>query len=260
MTQVRDWLPAGLAARSPVSTAAEAAVRDWSARWFARRSVRGETVAIAPGRADPDRRGDAWRAYCGVVALRASKPALARLTGAALDVDLDHAILTEPDRAVVRAFEQDLMTDLCAEVERALGLPGEARPSPREVRDPYGGVGGAEVVLADGIGSIGLSIALPLEAVLPLCKSVLPARRPRSEPLSPLLASLATTKVTVEASLGEVTVSMAELQDLGPGDVLTLPTSLTAPAELRIAGSEQVLGRGRLAEASGDRALQLVSN
>lgn len=261
MTQARDWLPASLAACSPVSAAVEAAVRDWSARWFARRLVRAETLPVAPGRPEGDRAGVPWRVYGGAVALRASKHALSRLSGAALDVDLDHVILTENDRAVVRAFEQALLAALCVDIESALGVQGDAQGADgREVRDPYGGAGGAEVVLADGIGSVGVFIALPLKLVLPLCRSILPPRRPRQEALSPLLASLASTKVIVEASLGEVIVSMSELRELSAGDILTLPTRLTAPAELRIKGSAQILGRGRLVEAAGDRALQLVSH
>ena len=260
MTKVRDWLPAEVAARAPVSTAIEAAVRDWSERWFARRSVKVETIAVAAGRADLHGRGEPWRAYCGVVALRSSKPSRARLTGAALDVDLDHAILTEADRPILRAFEQKLLSDLCATIEHALGLPGELLASPREVSDPYGRAGGAEVTLADGIGSIGLSIAVPLDGVTALCKSALPPKRERSEPLAGLLASLTSTNVAVEAALGEVTISMAELQDLAAGDVLTLPTSLGGSAELRITGSETLIGRGRLTEAAGDRAILLVSD
>ena len=256
---VRDWLPWEAAVRPPVKDAVRGAVQSWSAAWFARRAVRVAEVSATAGarwRADAS---ETWRILGTAVAVKCSKAASSRLLSSSLDLTSDQLIATEADRRVVNDFETRLLTDLCIRLEASLGIDGPPKSEPLEAIDPYEGLGGAEVTLADSQGLLAMVIAIPLSSVARLCKSSLPPARARNEPLVMLMDAAGALPVRLNATLGHVAITVSELEALSCGDVVALPLTLEGLAELRLDDGETVVGHGRLAEAADHRALLLES-
>ncbi len=156
-------------------------------------------------------------------------------------------------------FESRLLTDLCIRLEASLGVDGLPRAEPLDAADPYQGLGGAEVTLADSQGLLSLVIAIPLSCVTRLCKSSLPPARPRSQALVTLMDAAGALPVRLSATLGSVAITVSELEALSCGDVIALPLTLDGLAELCLDDGETVVGHGRLAEAADHRALLLES-
>ena len=250
------WLPPEAAIGEPVRTKVREAVDRWSEHWFSKSSVRLSDLepitAARAARTDPDD----WRGGRGAISVKRAGMAW-RLLNLALDVRLELLRLTERDRKLLDAFERTVVEDLVLKVEQALGampVPAEADSHPG---NPYGRLGGVMASLTDDAGMALLSLAIPLETLLPLCVPIAPGRLTRDEQLGSLTGALATTAITVEANLGEATVRLEDLRALAPGDVLILDRAIDEGLEITLAGSRHVLARAKLTDADGRLALRL---
>ena len=250
----QPWMPPEALVREAVRAPLDAAVRRWSARWFAGRSVGVPRLAAVAASERP--RGD-WRVFRRAVAIDCSRQVRTRIADWALDCSLDRLSLAEADRKLVDAFEREVLRDLSLTVEDTLGLPGDWRPVPDSPVEPLGRLGGATAGLADDRGAPLLTLALPQTCLLPLCRETLGPPRPAEEPLDSRLRALASTPVALEAVLGRAEVALADLKALAPGDVLVLDTRLDGPALLRLAGAGHPVALGTLAEDDDAFALKL---
>ncbi|HYF22972.1 MAG TPA: FliM/FliN family flagellar motor C-terminal domain-containing protein [Caulobacteraceae bacterium] len=250
----QPWLPVDALVREAVRAPLDAAVRRWSARWFAGRSVGVPRLAAVPATERP--RGD-WRVYRRAAAIDCSRQARTRIADLGLDCSLDRLTLGEADRRLVDAFEREVLRDLSQTVEDALGVLGDWRPAPETPAEPLGRLGGATAGLADDRGAPLLTLALPQACLLPLCRESLGPPRPGEEPPGSRVRALASTPVALEAVLGQAEVALADLKALAPGDVLVLDTRLDGPALLRVAGAGRPVAEGVLTQDEDALALKL---
>jgi len=252
---VREWLPVDVTEREPVRASISAAVADWSGRWFSKRTVSASryVTSAAASRSAVD--GSGWRRPGRTIAIDCPRRVMSKLLDWSLDARLDQLLLTPLDRKVVQSFEKRLLEDLASSVETALAYASHPAALPLVTDDPFGGRGGLEVGLADGEGDPLLSLAIPLDTLLPLCKSMFPERVRRSVRLDSMLAALSSVRVPVEVNLGRAEVSIKEIQALAPGDILILDTILDDGALLNLSGSTAPFARGQLGESENHRAL-----
>lgn len=258
MTQdVQTWLPPEAAAHEAVQTRIREAVADWSGRWFARRRVGVRSAASARQAVRGDR--ERWVLHGGPVALACSRRAADRLLGWALDADLDDGIPTAVDRLVLEGFERRLTRDLITSVEAALHVAGPTRPTPEVTPDPLGRFGGLVVALEDDRGDDVAALAVPLSAVVAICKAGAGRALQRGVVMGSLREALGETRVALASSLGRSEISLGDLGGLAVGDVLVLDTALDEGPVLTAKGSETVIANGKLTSLDGQLALALAS-
>ena len=253
------WLPIGIVMRDDVRFVVGAAVEQWSKVWFSRVRLRlGVVKPVAPGmRGYGDEGG--WRAPGSAVAINSSPRATARLADWALDAGLEasRAGPTATDSRLLALFESRLIDDLALRVDRALGIVRGSDNAAPAGDDPLRGRGGGLFPICDESGSRLFWMAAPFEPLADLCRRSLAPRSARATPLIARRAALASQTVTIEASLGEVELTLNELQNLAPGDVLVLNRGLSDPIDIRRSGQNTVVARARMIQDEGHLALAL---
>lgn len=253
MTQVvQSWLPDTALAGPRVRGAVSAAVSAWSMRWFLHRRIgvagwrmRGDTSAVS-----------AWRGARELVAIDESQRGRARMLGWALGMGDDPPAQTPADRLVLDAFLAKITDDLVAELEAIFEAASQA-PSPPPGEPVRRTKAAVLVDLADADGAQLVSVALSREALVGLCKAGAPPRRPAQGVLASRRRAAGAAPAAIEAVLGRVRITLRDLHDLAPGDVLMLDTRLDGTVELRTETSGRILARGLHADVDGRTAVTL---
>lgn len=254
--QVKDWLPHDVVTRDVVRITMDRAVAAWSKRWFAKSSYCVSSIlpCVAEARGEADSSG--WRLLSGAVAVACSSWGSQLLAEKALDASIDRAALCERDRHLIEGLEKRLLEDLALQIERTLEQEPDPMRAASRVRDPFYGGGGVVVRLGEASGVDVVSVAVPFSALLPLCRSSLGAPDRTPATLVGLTAALASVPVTLTATLGRVEVGLADLRNLGVGDVLVLDTGLEDPVQI-VGPNADPLARAGLVNANGEIALML---
>lgn len=255
----RDWLPLAAFNRASLRAVVDGAIEAWAGAWLGTRclGIVGWSPQAGDRRDDTD--GAGWRARPTGMAMSMSRRARSRLLGWALGVGLDEVSQTDVDRQVLHGLEQRMVDDLFDRLEAKLGtaatLPsasvaGEALPA-----------GGVVVGLGEGAGAGGalFSIALPVERLLPLMRSTLPAARRATAALQSRRLAVSSQPVQLAVRLGAAELSLAEAQNLAPGDVLVLDRSIAVGVELVLAGDGRRVAQAKLAAADGSARLTIQS-
>lgn len=257
--QARDWLPVDVASRAPVRDAVNDVVRDWSQDWFADHGLRANRFRTSSDGIRLRSEAEGWRTYGGALAIAATTHAVSKLASWVLDAPLASLELTGHDSAVIGRLEHVLLDDLSARLEGLLGLPARDRADAAPVGRQFNSAQRVEIAITDDTGALVLSLTLPFESMLPLCKASLPPRSRAEPPLGDLLAALASTPVEIEATFGEAEVGMVELRKLAVGDVLVLDRPLDAGVRFDVPGSDAPFAMAHLGEADGRLSLTLQS-
>ena len=210
----------------------------WARRWFGARPVAVTSFVTLAGPPPPDIDGD-WRRHADLVAVKHSRVANSRLLERALDLSLEGLVLSEIDRRVIAALAQRVIEDLAATLKAALDVGTAALP------DPLGPFGCALIGIAEGRDQL-LTVAIPLEALVRLRKAELAPASRSANPLAGVSEALQPTTVVLEASLGKVKLSLAELQGLSPGDIVVLDRVIEDGGEISLIESDVVFARATL--------------
>ncbi|WP_284620595.1 FliM/FliN family flagellar motor switch protein [Aquabacterium humicola] len=126
-----------------------------------------------------------------------------------------------------RQVAYEAATALSRDLSRALaelaGAPGTI-PSPQAF-ERHAGTAIVELRIAEHGGS--------LKALVPAAS--MPAPKPsRERPLTPLTQALDTQRVRMSLTVGEIAMTLGEIAQVGPGDVLPLSTRIDRPLALQL--------------------------
>lgn len=252
----REWLPLEIAGHASLRATMSGVAQAWSEHWFAhRRAIVGVIDAVAGGALVGDS-SRSWRRHGAVLAINTPVGG-ARLAGWLLDADWDPLLTGLAEQLILETLETAVLGDLCERVRKALGLTDSASGEPQTTLDPLGPDGGAVAELKEAGGGLALRIAIPLAALAAARKSDMPARTPRTRPVETRLAALGQTMIEAQAGLGSVELSLEDLQNLAPGDVLVLNTRLDGLALLTVEGTARPLAQGRVSNTEGRLCLTL---
>ena len=255
MTQTtRSWLPPEALDRGPVREALGGAIADWSSRWF--RGHVAEATTYLPLRVSPSQEGG-WRFPGQSIGLAASRSAMDRLMAWTLDVRLPDGHRTPRDREVLDHVEASLLADLAEGLETGLGLPHEPRHEALLTASAFDEFGGLVVQIGDDHGALLVSVAVPLDAALPLARAGVVKNGKIRPPLTPMRQALADTPLVVDAILGQAELLLSDLQGLALGDTLILDRALNDAADLTLNGAAAVFARAKLTDADGQVGLLL---
>nr|WP_245344953.1 FliM/FliN family flagellar motor C-terminal domain-containing protein [Asticcacaulis solisilvae] len=163
--------------------------------------------------------------------------------------------MTEADRHIVKGLERKIIETLAVEIEQAFGLAGTLKAVPETRRDALAENGGLLVVLKDTAGRDILTLGVPTEVVLPVVRAQLGPPSPRRDNLQPLVDALGSAVVAVEAVVGRVELTLADLNTLGVGDVLVLDRVVDEPVDIASADSRRIFARARLSQVQDGIAL-----
>ena len=247
----QSWLPIEAATGPRVRARIETAVTAWASRWFTDRRLETSGWTVRPEAARGGTVDTIWRRPGAGVAIGRSPREEGRILDWALDANLEALKPDADDRRVLDAFAARLTDDLASELEKALGLSDADR-------DAGAALGPVVVVdLADAHGLRIGTLAMPVPAVVALCKSLAPDAAKPDVALTPRLDAAASTEVAIEVVLGRTTVGLAELRGLAVGDVLVLGTPLGGVVDLVDARSAHTVARAHLADIDGQVALTL---
>lgn len=254
-SEVTDWIPIGLAEHESVQSVLREAIAAWSDAWFPGRSLRVCATLPTLDEAAPWE-GAPWRTWGEAVAISCPRKALSRLAERALDAKLDQLTIGDVDRQIIQAFEGRIIGDLAQRLDAALDVTTAPDARPRTLDAPFGGLGGLVLGVGEGQGAQLLSVAIPMKTLAPLCRALFPPASPALARLDKLTEALKPTAVPLEASLGRIGLSLADLRDLCVGDVLVTDVAIDDGAILRLADGEP-LARADMIEQAGHRALAL---
>ncbi len=252
---VREWLPWGVLSHEAVRETLEQAVAQWSGQWFTApyAGVAGVRATMAEPRPEGD--GTGWRVYRTAVAVRAGRAALSRLVNRALDLGADALDPTPADLRIMAGLEDKILEALAETVERALGVAGRTRPVPEKPENPLGDDGGVVVSLAEPSGREVMTLAVPGEAIFRHLKASLERPAEKAARLRPLAEALAEVRISLEARIGKVELTLAELDELAVGDVLVLDTRLDEAVDIAGLASHDVFAKAVLTHTEDGFAL-----
>lgn len=179
-----------------------------------------------------------------------------RMAGWALDAQLDHLVLKKADRRLLDSFEQKLLADLARKIELAFGIEPSVG-SRGAIKNPFGKLGGVAITLAGDNALPLLSIGIPLQIVLPLCRSSLGPVERKPAQLASFAHALGCADMAIEATLGHAEISVADLRGLAAGDVLVLTRALNDAVQVSLSGSDTAFARGKLIDLDGQIAIAL---
>jgi hypothetical protein len=239
-------------ARRPMLARLEASVSAWAVAWFGPGRIGGFEAPLTVTSLELVGPDAEWREIATGVLISLPARAARRLLEWSLDADLETP-LTPADQRVLADFEAKLVAGLAHDLARVLSCEGEALAATASHRQ-----GGSLVLeVTDVFGAKLFDLAIRHEALLRLCRSTLPSRSGVEAGLAPMLSSIASTPVTLDATLGSATVSLIDAQDLGPGDVVVLNRGTDTLADIVLAGAPERLSRARITYRDGQLALVL---
>jgi len=253
--KVREWLPWGVLNHDAVQETIEQVIAQWDAQWFTTPYVEVAGAESATTDARPEGDGAGWRVYRTMIAVRAGRAALSRMVSRALDMRADATGPTEADRYVLEGLEERILESLAEALEARFGIGGQARPEPERLADPFHGDGGLIVPLVDPSGRDLLTLAIPGEAVFRHIKASFGRATGKTPVLRPLAEALAGVSIPLEAQVGRVELTLAELNELAVGDVLVLDRRLEQAVDIAGARSHDVFGKAVLTHVEDGFAL-----
>ncbi|MFT4025394.1 MAG: FliM/FliN family flagellar motor switch protein [Novosphingobium sp.] len=235
-----DWLPDDALTAPAVLAAIDGRIEEWSARWFGDRKVRRQDkpgIASSPAPRHGWRRlgGGIWADWNGSTAQAIALHALDR-------GDLRPRPAGDDERLLERLGER-----IADDLADCLG----ASPA-------HGGAGPARG-LACKLGTVSQAFALPilidLGTMAVLRKRQCPPWRPAPAAPVPLAMPLAAVPVDFEVALGSVSMSLAELERIEPGDTIVLPRRIGEPIPLSATATGTTIGHATLVHEAGQLTL-----
>jgi hypothetical protein len=222
----RSWLPEAVLEGAAGEQLLAEAVRDWSAKWFARKNLRLLEPLSRASRPPLSADQAIWLVLDGDLAIAVSASARNALAAMMLGAEADHLPGTDADRHILSDMTSACLDDLCRRLVQAFRLPPDGRwvelrgESPL-IEEPF------DCALGVDVGVPLVRFLMSAELVIALIKAGLPLPvRPAS--LRPLAAGMADQEVTVSASLGRCAMTLADFANLGLGDVLVFETDAGA--------------------------------
>ncbi len=221
--EVHDWLPEQAFTAEAVEAALHEAIEDWQAAWFTTGPVMRCHIDVGTEAAsDPEIR---------VVPQGAARRALLELVLAA---GLQDALLTEMDHRLLDNFAQKIVDDLLGRLQKLMG-DASAAVGCRQSR--------LLEISCDGRTVVALRV--------PEARLVVPLKQRIGAPTTATSVgkrtqALERTPVTVEAILGQASLTIDELEGLAAGDVLVLEQTIDRGADLRILSTGEILAACRV--------------
>jgi len=239
---VRDWLPKQAFAEDAVRAALDGVVAAWSEAW-----VSGATARISAVRG----RGPASAPAPNSIQLKslvvaAELPPLGKrhLLQAMLGADLSAEGLRAGDHKVLDALVRQALEDLTARLDKAFARGGPCAGEPELV-----------VTLALAEREF-LMLAVHEHMLVPALRHRLGSPKPASSAPQSRAKALGPMRLALEAVLGRAELTMHELEGLSIGDVVILDRHLNEEVELRLAGIESPLARGKLIRSATQVSIQ----
>lgn len=251
----RPWLPESALGEAGLDQALAEVARQWSTKWFARKSAR---LLSGLGEAkDPSAdAGFSWRMLEGDVAIGVSALATGRLAA----LMLDEAVPEAPgigDQRVIDQLTDTALQDLGRRLAETLGLSPTARW--REAGDAD-----RPVFARARRCQLGVDIATPLlqiivsgDALVARAKSRA-SRGPAPARLARIAEGLAQQRTEVAARLGRCSLTLADLAGLAIGDVLVLDGRADHPVPLAVNGKTAARGSCHVQRDGEQLHLQIV--
>lgn len=247
------WLPPG-AASPRLNQALEELVRLWSLHWIDRGGLHTSGALTRIGDARWVQAAVEWRGLdCG---LALGVPAHTAVALGAMMLALGSDGSTEADRILLRQLGEQALADLQARLLQWLNLTSGAQWSTSTApRHRDGPIHALEI---EGLGD-GTKLRLELTGALfaRQLRAALPPV-PKPAPLADGRQALAKLPVALSAALGRCALTLAELADLAPGDVLVLDQPTDAPLPIALDGAPAKRGTCALVEQDGALSLRVL--
>lgn len=242
-----SWLPRGAIMPDRLEPQLATLAARWGEHWL----TSGEASIASLCQDDwPGLQSTRWRAL-GCAAITLTPAAECAMASAMLGRPVVQQTLQPNDRALVERLADSCADDLLRRIASAVGDdPAEpVQTAPPELS----GCSWWQLSLSRSRHLFRL--ALCEQSAVRLVKSALGL--PRSRPVPGIRAALAGQALNLTLDLGRCAITLAELEDLGPGDLLILDRSTEAALDLLIDGQQSTLS-GHLETNDGAASLILA--
>ena len=242
------WLPESAFAGPAAVTPLGPVVAGWAARWLA-----ADRITLPPqwvrqdGRHFPGFAAHAVHGEAGFALVPAARGEAA-LTAALLGQNLDHNPVMAPlrgagDTALLRQIAQAARDDLAARITEWLA-PALAAGTPQPAGAHY------SLLLALGDDTPCAVIVLPEATLITLARLRAAPLRPGTR-LQSRRDALDRQTVALAPVIGRNRIALAELEKLGPGDVIPLDTPVNALLDMTIGPSARAAAAASITLANG---------
>ncbi|MFC4161864.1 FliM/FliN family flagellar motor switch protein [Chitinimonas lacunae] len=251
--ETRPYRLYGASALAALAQRLADSLADWRAAWGGEPPAL--TVLPAAERAalgrDVQWHWRSWRLAEGGLIWAATQDGFGRAFAASLFGAQTGWSASEPDHSIAGALGRDALDALVMALWQELGLHAYSDQAVDGQPDP--------ALFRHGRGGLLIELGWSAGRILLLCdgSNLVPRGTVRPRPAPAALAdSLRSAPLRLAVDLGEVNLTLGQLQSLGLGDVLCLGTPLERPLEVRAEG--QPFCRAQLGASDGHRAVALV--
>jgi Type III flagellar switch regulator (C-ring) FliN C-term len=246
-----DWLPLSALDDARILSTISVVIEHWSARWFVHGHYGASNLTLRGPRHPVTHRKDVWVSFCNAVAIAWPADGGVDIAKHVLNAQKVKADLQSADKSLLQKCAELVGLDLVTAIGSALQLPRAPETQMVSVPNPFLNAGGVEIEL-DRRGDLpSMRIAIPAFALVPIRKSfVRSLSAPPPNPVS--MGSLFKAEsLAFSAALGSATISIADLQGLGIGDVVILDTKLDDTISIASQSSGRVIAAARVAQKNG---------
>ncbi|HKC03555.1 MAG TPA: FliM/FliN family flagellar motor C-terminal domain-containing protein [Sphingomicrobium sp.] len=248
---MKPWLPSDAIQPAALAPVLSRILRDWSKHWF----VTDEASAGAAFQDDwPAAQASTnWRSAGSCASIALNPTVQAAVGSAMLGCAIPHSPVQPRDREIIDCLATVCIDDLLKRVAQLSG-EGDADVGPRSEPIDLDACNWWDVSFRSGKRAF--KLALSSIAQIRIVKRELPAA-PKPE-LKAVARGLGKQQIGLTADVGRSAIKLAELKDLGVGDIVLLDRLSTEPVDLLIDGFASPLG-GMLESIDGQTCILLDS-
>jgi hypothetical protein len=249
ISQINRWLPRDALGQGSIEPILVRLLREWSDRWIV--DARVSAIPIYQDDWPPNAQKVKWRSSAAIATIALTESTQWSLAAALLGSPAAQGSLQPTDRRIIDNLVTVIVDDLLRLLER------EVDDGTRALMDTpidFNGCQWWQVTLGPSKRSFNLAIATP--ALVKILKRDLPVCAKR--PMGTVAKGLARQPVEIGVQLGGCSVTLNDIEGLGPGDVLVLDRLTEDPMDVLINGSRTPF-RCMIDEFEGRASLKLTS-
>lgn len=253
MATAVKWLPAGDGEQAALQRLVNTTVAAWQARWFAEADYKVTGMSPVSPRDIIAMRTPDWQRVAAGLIIQSTRITHDQLVCAALGLDEVASLNSETDRKLLDDLYAQIISDLKHSLASLCGVKTPESASAPSGFDAAGGVrfqlaGQNSTIIADiFIGNAALSTMINRPSAPPRGKVGLTART----------AAVAPASITLDVNLGQATLSLSDLKQLAPGDVLVLDSLVKHGVHFAMARQKRAIAHGILCQDQQNFAVQL---
>jgi flagellar motor switch/type III secretory pathway protein FliN len=249
-----DWLPFDALTNPAITSAFNAAVSEWSNRWFGDRPF--ELTRVNPQRGNPTLKSakSEWRAFGQGIFFDWSEKTQFALAEQGLHASVAQSKLSKDDKNLMLGFSERIIDDLAKALGDVVGQD-ERQSQNGMSAHPYENGGGLELQICSVLNKVVIKSGISSSALTRLRKKQCNRNVPGKIQAVSMEDILGPVVIAYAAEIGSASMSALELHTMVEGDVVVLDQPLAKPLDILAESSGRLLFKAMLGQHEGHLTL-----